>query len=114
MGPADSGYAALDAAQLEDFDAVILDVDMPGMDGIEVGRRLRSDPRTACFAIAMHTTMLEEDVRCIFTDYEVFLTKPCETQSLAVSIDRLVQKTVDNCLAAGVPRKPPPTKGISR
>src|ERR1700759_28875 len=30
----DSGYAALEASKLENFDAVILDVDMPGIDGL--------------------------------------------------------------------------------
>ena len=37
----DSGFAALDATQNEDFDAVILDVQMPGMDGMAVARALR-------------------------------------------------------------------------
>src|SRR6186713_2053510 len=41
-----TGQAALAAASRETFDAVILDVDMPGIDGLAVGRALRLDPRT--------------------------------------------------------------------
>ena len=58
----DSGHAALAASQREDFDAVILDVDMPGIDGLAVGRALRSNPKTSTSMIAMHTS-LEEVVR---------------------------------------------------
>ncbi len=86
----DSGYAALAATRLENFDAVILDVDMPGMDGLELGRALRKDPRTRASRIAMHTSMDESVVRSILDGYDVFLPKPCEARLLGECIDRLV------------------------
>jgi len=48
----DSGHAALEASRVESFDAVILDVDMPGMDGLALGRALRGDPKTRASMIA--------------------------------------------------------------
>jgi signal transduction histidine kinase/HAMP domain-containing protein len=41
---ADSGQEALDKLRTERFDAITLDILMPGMDGFEVLRRIRSDP----------------------------------------------------------------------
>ena len=62
----DSGHAALVAARQETFDAVILDVDMPGIDGLAVGRALRGDARTCRSMIAMHTSLDEATVRSGF------------------------------------------------
>ena len=87
----DNGFAALDAAEHEEFDAVILDVQMPGMDGLAVARALRANPRTALSRIAMHTTLTENEVRSGFTDYDAFLPKPCNRELLRESIARLVQ-----------------------
>lgn len=44
---AESGQEALSKARTEDPDLIILDIMMPEMDGYEVCRRLRADPRTA-------------------------------------------------------------------
>lgn len=88
----DSGYAALEATRLESFDAVILDVDMPGMDGLAVGRALRGDPRTSSSMIAMHTSLEESDVRTRFTGYDGFLPKPCDVRQLGERIDRLIRE----------------------
>ena len=50
----DSGWAALDAVSAARFDVIVLDVEMPGLDGMAVGRALRSAPGTAAAAITMH------------------------------------------------------------
>ena len=88
----DSGYAALEATRLERFDAVILDVDMPGMDGLALGRALRGDPRTCSSMIAMHTTLEEAAVRCGFDAYDAFLPKPCGARMLGECVDRMIRE----------------------
>ena len=88
----DSGYAALEATRHQRFDAVILDVDMPGMDGLTLGLALRGDPKTRSSRIAMHTSMDEAVVRSIFDGYDAFLPKPCGARMLGECIDRLLNK----------------------
>ena len=85
-----SGAAALAAAWRESFDAVILDVDMPGIDGLAVGRALREDPRTCRSMIAMHTSLDEADVRTRFDGYDVFLPKPCSARVLGECVGRMI------------------------
>ncbi len=87
----DSGFAALEASKLEPFDAVVLDVDMPGMDGLAVGRALRSDPKTSASMIAMHTSVEEAVVRDGFDDYDIFVSKSCSARSLGESVDLMIQ-----------------------
>ena len=86
----DSGYAALEATRLERFDAVILDVDMPGMDGLALGRALREDPMTCSSMIAMHTSLEEAVVRTGFDGYDAFLPKPCEARMLGECVARML------------------------
>ncbi len=88
----DSGHAALEATRAESFDAVILDVDMPGMDGLALGRALRGDPRTCSSMIAMHTSLEEATVRCGFDAYDAFLPKPCEARLLGECVDRMLRE----------------------
>ena len=86
-----TGQAALAAASRETFDAVILDVDMPGIDGLAVGRALRGDPRTCRSVIAMHTSLDEAAVRSGFDDYDVFLPKPCNAGLLGQCVDQMIR-----------------------
>ena len=86
-----SGDAALLAAARETFDAVILDVDMPGIDGLAVGRALRRDPRTRLSMIAMHTSLAEADVRTGFDGYDVFLPKPCNARVLGECVGQMMR-----------------------
>ena len=86
-----TGQAALAAASRESFDAVILDVDMPGIDGLAVGRALRGDPRTRQSMIAMHTSLDEAAVRTGFDGYDAFLPKPCDARLLGECVGRMIQ-----------------------
>jgi CheY-like chemotaxis protein len=86
-----SGQAALAAAREEAFDAVILDVDMPGLDGLAVGRALRADPKTRQAMIAMHTSLAEAEVRTRFDGYDVFLPKPCSARLLGECVGRMIR-----------------------
>jgi two-component system response regulator MprA len=86
-----SGHAALVAARQESFDAVILDVDMPGIDGLAVGRALRSNPKTSTSMIAMHTSLEESFVRTGFDEYDIFLPKPCDARYLGQCVDLMIR-----------------------
>jgi diguanylate cyclase len=74
----DNGTAALETALAEDVAIVLLDVDMPGMDGFEVCRRLRAQSRLASVPIVMVTG--HEDSEAIRRAFEAgatdFIPKP--------------------------------------
>jgi diguanylate cyclase len=74
----EDGAAALDAALSHDVAIVLLDVDMPGMDGYAVCRRLRAEPRFATVPIVMVTG--HEDSAAISRAFDAgatdFISKP--------------------------------------
>ena len=74
----DDGAAALNAALSHEVAIVLLDVDMPGMDGYAVCRRLRAEPRFASVPIVMVTG--HEDSAAITRAFEAgatdFISKP--------------------------------------
>src|SRR5580693_7313356 len=74
----DNGAAALKAALSHDVAIVLLDVDMPGLDGYAVCRRLREEPRFASVPIVIVTG--HEDSAAINLAFEAgatdFISKP--------------------------------------
>jgi diguanylate cyclase (GGDEF)-like protein len=74
----DNGMEALHAALSQEVAIVLLDVDMPGMDGYAVCRRLRAEPRFATVPIVMVTG--HEDSGAISRAFEAgatdFISKP--------------------------------------
>jgi diguanylate cyclase (GGDEF)-like protein len=73
-----NGTAALEAALSQDVAIILLDVDMPGMDGIAVCQRLRAESRLAMVPIVMVTG--HEDSSAIRLAFEAgatdFISKP--------------------------------------
>ncbi|GCL63766.1 hypothetical protein AQPW35_28470 [Rubrivivax pictus] len=90
----DNGSDALEAASRQAFDAIVLDVEMPGLDGMAVGRALRQNPRTAGAKIAMHTGLDEAQVRAGFSGYDAFVSKAASPRLLCERVDGLVHGTV--------------------
>jgi two-component system chemotaxis response regulator CheY len=72
------GAEALELARSEPPAPVFLDIDMPGIDGYEVCRRLRAEPETAQTAIVMLTAAAGEEAEreAEESGADLFLTKP--------------------------------------
>jgi CheY-like chemotaxis protein len=80
---ATSGSAGLAHAQLGEPDVIVLDVMMPGLDGIEVARRLRADPRTRQIPIILLSAKAQSaDVQAGLAVADAYITKPFEPLEL--------------------------------
>lgn len=89
------GEEALAIAVAEPFDAIVLDVMMPGMDGWEVCRRLKADPATARIPIVMLTSLDAVDVppRARELGAAAVLMKPCPVGRLTLVLNAAVRRS---------------------
>jgi diguanylate cyclase len=91
----DNGTAALDAALAQDVAIVLLDVDMPGMDGFAVCKRLRAEPRLDTVPIVMVTG--HEDSEAIRLAFEAgatdFISKPVNWALLPRRLQYILRNT---------------------
>ncbi|MBN2196191.1 MAG: response regulator [Polyangiaceae bacterium] len=88
------GTEALAIARRELFDAVSTDVMMPGMDGYDLTRALRTDPRYAHVPIVMVTSKDAriDALRGYDAGADAYLTKPSDAGVLIRTIDGLLAK----------------------
>ncbi|MFM2346338.1 MAG: hypothetical protein RL654_1091 [Pseudomonadota bacterium] len=88
--------AGLERLRAEPFDALILDVMMPGMDGFELCRRLRRDPdpRLARLPVLMLTARGEVTDRIIGLELgaDDYLPKPFEPRELAARLQTILRR----------------------
>jgi two-component system cell cycle response regulator len=91
-----SGPEALDVIGREHPDIVLLDVMMPGMDGFEVCRRIKSDPATAHIPVIMVTALDQPSDRVagLEAGADDFLTKPVQDLALFARVKSLVRLKV--------------------
>ena len=85
------GEGAYSARTLAAHILLLLDIKMPRVDGIEVLRRLRCDPRTANVPVIILTTTDDprEIQRCYELGCNVYITKPVDYQAFVEAIKRL-------------------------
>jgi CheY-like chemotaxis protein len=88
------GQQALDIAARTPLDFVLLDISMPGMDGIEVCRRLRQLPNTAQTPIVMLTALDTPQRREQSTaaGADDFWMKPFRPTKLAKDMAKIINK----------------------
>ncbi|MBI4987176.1 MAG: response regulator, partial [Rhodocyclales bacterium] len=88
---ADNGRAALDALDRHRFDVVLMDVQMPVLDGLEATRRFRrseNGPRTP--VIAMTANAMEGDREtCLAAGMDDYIAKPIRQADLAAILGRI-------------------------
>ncbi len=77
---ANNGAEALDLLHQAAFDCVLMDVQMPLMDGLEATRRIRADPALAAIRVlAMTATATKDDrERCLQAGMDDFIAKPIQ------------------------------------
>ncbi|ODT49287.1 PleD family two-component system response regulator [Devosia sp. 63-57] len=90
---ATSGQQALEICQTQDIDIVLLDVMMPEMDGFEVCRRLKADPRTHHVPVLMVTALDQpsDRVKGLEVGADDFLTKPVDDMQLMARVKSLIR-----------------------
>ncbi len=90
---ASGGAEAIEICESSKVDVVLLDVMMPGMDGFEVCRRLKSDPATAHIPVVMITALDQsaDRVRGLEAGADDFLTKPVNDLQLMTRVKSLVR-----------------------
>nr|WP_315258633.1 PAS domain S-box protein [uncultured Duganella sp.] len=100
-----NGMEALELLRQTAFDCVLMDVQMPLMDGLEATRRIRADPRLADLRVlAMTATATSEDrVRCIEAGMDDFISKPIQPA--------LMYQTIANWLPERERAAPPALPG---
>jgi len=96
---ASSGAEAIQKAEKESPDIILLDVMMPGMDGFETCQRLKSSPATAHIPVVMVTALTDatDRVRGLESGADDFLSKPVNDIALMARVRSLVRlkMTVD-------------------
>jgi two-component system, sensor histidine kinase and response regulator len=99
VATAASGAAALEAMRTQAFDLVLMDVQMPGMDGLTVTRRLRRDPNGLNYTtpvVAMTASAMAGDREaCLQAGMDDFLTKPATLTELREATGRWASRRRD-------------------
>jgi len=87
----DHFFAKTDSAGSTDFTVVVLDLNLPDIDGFEILRRLKEDPITRKIpVIVLTTTDNPSDVdRCYALGCNVFMTKPVGYEDFSEAIRKL-------------------------
>jgi PAS domain S-box-containing protein len=86
-----NGIEAVAALELAEYDAILMDVEMPEIDGCEATRRIRAKGQAPAhpWIIALTAGAMPEDrVRAMAAGMNDFLTKPVRTEALAAALAR--------------------------
>lgn len=91
-----SGQDAIDKATHYNFDVVILDVRMPGVDGVDVLREIKKiKPLTEVIMLTGHATV-ESAIEGMKIGAYDYLMKPCETEELLEKINKAYDKKAEH------------------
>ncbi len=95
LEPAADGLEAVEKAASGHFDLILMDCQMPRMDGYEATRKLRAlGIKTPIVAMTAHALNGDRE-KCLEAGMDDYLTKPIAIDQLAASLDRHLPDTLD-------------------
>lgn len=88
------GETALQLARERHPDLIVLDLMLPGVDGLEVCRKVRKDPKTASVAIIMLTAKAEEVDRIVGLEMgaDDYMVKPFSPRELVARVKAVLRR----------------------
>jgi CheY-like chemotaxis protein/HPt (histidine-containing phosphotransfer) domain-containing protein len=112
------GQEAVDAFTKAPYDVVLMDVQMPVMDGLEATRRIRGHERALgaarpapAFIVAMTASaMVGDRERCLESGMDEYITKPVRSEELTQALERYIatrQQQAQAAVAATPPAEAP-------
>jgi two-component system, cell cycle response regulator DivK len=92
VAEAENGHEALEKAAALLPDLIVMDLSLPGMDGWEATRRIKSDPRTKGILVMALTghALAGHSKGAIDAGCDAFVTKPCLPDRLLEEIQRML------------------------
>src|SRR5262249_27044224 len=95
---ADTGKAALELTERESFDLILMDIQMPEIDGLEVAATIRrrerpGGKRTPIIAMTAHAMVGDRD-RCLRAGMDHYLSKPLDRKQLFAAIEHVCAMSV--------------------
>ena len=93
VSSASGGQEALALLEQETFDVVLMDMVMPGLDGLQATRLLRQHPRAEVARLRVigltANTSAREREQCLQAGMDEVLAKPIDSQALSEALARL-------------------------
>lgn len=98
------GREALEICQTESYDLILLDLNLPGMDGMELLRKLRMEDQETGILILSARGQIQDKVEGLDAGANDYLTKPFHFEELEARVRSLTRRKFiqkDICLACG-------------
>jgi CheY-like chemotaxis protein len=89
---AGDGEQGVELARVHRPDLVLMDIQLPGIDGVEALAQLRADPTTAGIPVAALTAfaMKDDRVRFLAAGFQGYIEKPLSVQDLPNQVEALI------------------------
>ncbi|HLG04659.1 MAG TPA: response regulator, partial [Gemmatimonadales bacterium] len=93
VSEAADGLEALESVEAGQFDLMLLDIDMPRLDGLGVLEELRARIRTAGVPVVVLTARTDDtEIRVLELGAQDFLSKPVQPQSLQARVKAVLRR----------------------
>ncbi len=105
----DNGRKAVEMINLRTFDAVLMDLQMPEMDGLDATRTIRADPRHAHLPILAMTAnaMSGDRERCLAAGMNDHIAKPVDPELLYAALRRWTRPDGESAMLKSVAEEKP-------
>jgi two-component system cell cycle response regulator DivK len=91
-----SGFQGLEIAESQDIDLILLDINLPDIDGYEVARRLRASTKATLahtpIIVVTANAMKGDAQKALDAGCDVYMSKPINIQELVDKVEHFVYK----------------------